>query len=72
MSPTSNQYFKLFYDRNSYDWIEGNVGRYGAGFIWRRKLRHFKDIFKLKNESTPNLPTKPEKSKTIVNDTIGK
>lgn len=49
VSPTSNKYLKLFYDRNSYDWIEGNVGRYGVGFIWRRKLQHFKDIFNRKS-----------------------
>ena len=51
LNERSNKYLKLFYDRNSYDWIEGEVGRYGAGFIWRRKLQHFKDIFKFKSES---------------------
>ena len=56
----SNKYLKLFYDRNSYDLIEGEVGRYGAGFIWRRKLQHFKDIFKFKTDiqQLPLMPTR--------------
>ena len=55
LSPTSNKYVNLFYDRNSYDWIEGNVGKYGAGFLWKRKVQHFRDIFRFKKE-TPQQP----------------
>ena len=51
LSPTSNKYVNLFYKRNSYDWIEGDVGKFGAGFLWRRKLQHFKDIFRFKTET---------------------
>ena len=43
------RYMQLFYNRDSYDWLEGDIGKYGFGFIWRRKLRHFRDIFRLKN-----------------------
>ena len=53
LSQTSNQYLKLFYERDSYDWLEGNVGKYGGGFIWRRKLRHFKDIFRTSSDRAP-------------------
>jgi hypothetical protein len=52
LSPTSNQYVKVFYDRDSYDWLEGDVGEYGVGFLWRRKLQHFKDIFSFKNDNS--------------------
>lgn len=38
---------KLFYNQNVYDWLEGYTGEYGAGFIWRRKLDRFSDIFKI-------------------------
>ena len=48
----SSQFLKLFYNRDSYDWLEGDVGQYGAGFIWRRKLSHFQDLFRFK-EQTP-------------------
>lgn len=56
LSDTSNKYLKVFYDRDSYDWLEGNVGEFGAGFMWRRKLLHFKDIFNFRKEQTV-LPT---------------
>ncbi len=46
LSPTSNQYVKLFYKQNVYDWLEGYTGEYGAGFIWKRKLDKLTDIFR--------------------------
>ena len=48
LSPTANQYVKLFFNQNVYDWLEGYTGEYGAGFIWKRKLDKFADIFILK------------------------
>ena len=57
LSATSNKYLKLFYDRDSYDWLEGEIGEYGAGFLWRRKLQHFKDIFRFKADTRQPLPT---------------
>lgn len=48
---TANKYVTLFYDNNAYDWLEGTTQEYGVGFIWRRSLRHFKDIFRFKNET---------------------
>ncbi len=50
LSPTANQYVKLFYNQNVYDWLEGYTGEYGAGFIWKRKLDTFGDIFKFSHE----------------------
>ena len=50
LSANSNKYLKLFYDRDSYDWLEGYVGQFGGGFMWRRKLQHFRDIFRFKKD----------------------
>ena len=47
-SDTSNQYLRLFYKRAVYDFLEGYVGQYGGGYMWKRKLQHFKDIFRTK------------------------
>ena len=47
ITPTSNQYVKLFYNQNVYDWLEGYTGEYGGGYIWKRKLSEFKEIFHL-------------------------
>ena len=52
LSANSNKYLKFFYDRDSYDWLEGYVEQFGAGFMWRRKLQHFKDIFRFKKEKS--------------------
>ena len=51
---------QLFYNRDSYDWLEGDIGKYGVGFIWRRKLRHFRDIFRLKVPEEVVLPATPD------------
>ena len=56
LSPTSNKYVKLFYDRDSYDWLEGEIGEYGAGFLWKRRLQHFTDIFNFKSDQRLMMP----------------
>lgn len=57
LNEASTQYLKLFYDRDSYDWLEGNVGEYGAGFIWRRKISSFRDILKFNDSNKLLLPS---------------
>jgi len=47
LSPTSNQYLKLFYKQNVYDWLDGYTSEYGVGYIYKRKLDHWWDIFSL-------------------------
>ena len=54
LSPVSNKYLSLFYIRDSYDWLEGNVSKFGGGFLWRRKLNSLRDIFRFK-ESTDTV-----------------
>ncbi len=58
ISPTSNKYLNLFYQRDSYDWLEGNVSKFGGGFLWKRKLASLKDLFKFTsdNDEIPALP----------------
>lgn len=63
LDKTSNKYVKLFYYRNVYDWLEGETGEYGVGFVWRRKLQHFKDILRFKNIENDMLPTDSIKKK---------
>lgn len=66
LGDTSNKYLKLFYDNNSYDWLEGNTQEFGVGFTWRRTVQHFKDLFyfgKDKKEQIP-APQNGQKSKS--------
>ena len=58
LDQTANKYVTLFYQNNSYDWLDGYTQRYGAGFIWRRKLSSLADIFNFKAD-TPALLTRP-------------
>jgi hypothetical protein len=46
LSATSNQYVKLFYDQNSYDWLEGYTSKYGGGYIWKKKLQTLNELIK--------------------------
>ena len=52
LSPTSNKYLNLFYIRDSYDWLEGSVSKFGGGFLWKRKLAGLGDIFRFKSSGT--------------------
>lgn len=63
LSPTSNKYLNLFYERDNYDWLDGVVSKFGGGFMWKRKLRHFKDIFS---------SDKKEKLLMEMNDSLSK
>jgi len=49
LNQNSTQYLRLFYDRDTQDYLEGDVGEFGAGFTWRRKLQSFKNIFSWRN-----------------------
>ena len=57
LNQNATQNLKLFYNQNVYDWLEGYTGEYGAGFVWRRKLDNFWDIFRFwKKEQQPTIP----------------
>lgn len=50
----SSKYVTLFYNNNTYDWLEGQIGEYGVGLLWRKKTEHFKDLFKFKTKYFSN------------------
>ncbi len=54
----ASQYIRAFYTNNTYDWLEGQIGEYGVGFKWQRKLQRFSDIFRFKTEKQ-NVPAPP-------------
>jgi hypothetical protein len=56
LDDTANKYVTLFYENNSYDWLDGYTQKYGAGFIWRRTLQNFRDIFNFRSESDRQMP----------------
>ena len=80
LGDTSNKYVKLFYDNNSYDWLEGTTQEFGVGFTWRKTMQHFKDIFRKEKQQMPAAPVKqpasqpadPAQQTTIINKEIKK
>ncbi|MBQ9571043.1 MAG: translocation/assembly module TamB domain-containing protein, partial [Prevotella sp.] len=70
LDDTANKYIKLFFNNNAYDWLEGYTQEYGGGFIWRRTIQHFKDIFRLKDDSN-RMPSRPaDTTKVVRPDTL--
>lgn len=65
LSPTSNKYLNLFYERDGYDWLEGSVSKFGGGFMWKRKVRHFKDLFRFKDTQDAVPQTQADTTKTV-------
>ena len=65
LDQTANKFITLYYQNNSYDWLDGYTQKYGGGFTWRRSLQNFSDIFRFKDtnlpapQRTPNTPSSP-------------
>jgi hypothetical protein len=75
LNQNATQNIKLFYKQNVYDWLEGYTGEYGAGFVWRRKLDNFWDIFRFWKKEQPLMPirqpgTIPSRRDSITTDSI--
>ena len=68
LNQNASQYLRLFYNNNTYDWLEGLIGEYGVGFTWRRKLAHFKDIFRFKSDKKVFDSIQPQKKDSIPNE----
>ena len=70
LDDTANKYLNLYFENNSYDWLDGYTQKYGGGFIWRRTLQNFTDIFRFKDDSnTLSLPpVRTDSLKTTRND----
>ncbi len=51
---------RLFYDRSTYDYLEGYVGQYGVGVMWTRQLQSFKELFHKNKKDTTPAETPPD------------
>lgn len=65
LSDTSNQYLRLFYKHDVYDYLEGYLDQYGAGYVWKRKLQNLNELWNLKGEESKERDGKPEENKTL-------
>ena len=67
LDDTANKYLNLFFENNSYDWLDGYTQKYGGGFIWRRTLQNFTDIFRLSDKKL--MPQRPSLRPTMTSPT---
>ena len=68
LNQNATQNLKIFYKQNVYDWLEGYTSEYGVGFVWRRKLDNFWDIFRFWRNDQQPLLFRPRTSTTAPRD----
>lgn len=64
LSDTSNQYLRLFYKHDVYDYIEGYLDHYGAGYMWKKKMQRLSEIF------SPAKLLTPQRQSSLSKDSI--
>jgi hypothetical protein len=47
-----SRYAKIFYNRRYESLLEGEIARYGAGIVFRKKMRHLYDLFFFRRKQT--------------------
>ena len=60
LNQNATQNLKVFYKQNVYDWLEGYTSEYGVGFVWRRKLDNFWDIFRFWHQEPQPTMMRPQ------------
>ncbi len=53
LDKSASKNLRMFYERESNDILEGEVSEYGVGFVWRKRMRHFNDIFRKTKKERP-------------------
>ena len=71
LNQNATQNLKVFYKQNVYDWLEGYTSEYGVGFVWRRKLDNFWDIFRFwRKEQQPSTMRPQPSQPTMQRDSV--
>ena len=70
LNQNATQNLKLFYKQNVYDWLEGYTSEFGAGFVWRRKLDNFWDIFRFWRKEPQRSFAQPRAEPPVPRDSI--
>ena len=70
LNQNATQNIKMFYNQNVYDWLEGYTGEYGVGFVWRRKLSNFWDIFRFWQKEQQPMPMRQPATIQMRRDSV--
>jgi hypothetical protein len=80
VSENSNRFIKLFYDKNYESILEGEITETGIGYVYKRKLSKFKELFMFRNrkkeedalkaaqQMRPAGPRQPERNDSTAAD----
>jgi hypothetical protein len=60
---------RAFFKNNVYDFLEGYVRQYGAGYMYKRKLQKLGDLFK-KQPDPRNTPADSRRRMTVSKDSL--
>ena len=65
---TANKYVTLFYQNNSYDWLDGYTQKFGGGFVWRRSVQSFSDLIRFRSGKMqmPLRPQNPQRTTQVT------
>lgn len=66
LNQNATQNVKVFFQQNVYDWLEGYTSMYGVGFVWRRKLDNFWDIFRFWKKEQQPMPMRPMQPRPLA------
>ena len=69
LDDTANKYVTLFYQNNSYDWLDGYTQKFGGGFVWRRSVQSFSDLINFRSGKT-QMPLRPQRTPTAPVDSL--
>ena len=67
LDDTANKYVTLFYNNNAYDWLDGYTQEYGAGFVWKKTIQNFGDLFRKDDETA--MPRHDGREKAAADST---
>ena len=69
LDDTANKYVTLFYQNNSYDWLDGYTQKFGGGFVWRRSVQSFSDLINFRSGKS-QIPLRPLRLQTSPKDSL--
>ncbi len=67
LDQSANANLRLFYDRATYDYLEGYVGQYGVGIAWKRKLQSLRELIDFRRWFHKDTPSAMP---SLTNDSV--
>lgn len=56
LDQSAQRYVKAFYNKAAEDLLEGRISKYGAGFVWRKKMNSLGELIGLGSKVQQGMP----------------